>query len=142
MLNNQFVPVAHTPTPWEADLDEPDGLAPGCIPVGPCGANDPVLHIESWAESDAVAEAQANVQFVLAAVNNHDALVEALRELKAQVELMRSLADTVAKSYGEELAGVSNAIAALWNDPMSEALEAAETALKSITNGEADNGER
>lgn len=69
----------HTPTPWEAWPDGPENrLGYRIAQPGP----NVVLARVDWKALNK----EANAAFIIRAVNNHDALVEALRELLGGIE--------------------------------------------------------
>jgi len=69
----------HTPTPWEA------------CGKWVCEENDPGHNVGICVCEDRATEAEAlaNAAFIVKAVNNHDALVEMLKEASLQIEYLQ-----------------------------------------------------
>lgn len=84
----------HTPTPWTLELE--DTTYSNCFEVQAEGKT--IAHVESWngEDNDAQEEAEANAAFIVRAVNAHDNLVEALKNLRGNIDV--STINTSAKA--------------------------------------------
>lgn len=73
----------HTPTPWTVDKVHFSGE---CHLHGPNGEEFALLYVSDGADDPEPYPAEANAAFIVKAVNNHDALVEALEDLISDAE--------------------------------------------------------
>ena len=69
---------SHSPTPWRAELSDREWNAWIVSMPDRCCAK-----VWGWVENQSTVE--ANAEFIVRAVNAHDALVEALRGLKTEL---------------------------------------------------------
>jgi len=101
----------HTPTPWMVDDDmiitQVDAIPDDII----CERTNemPIKH-SNW---------EANAAFIVKAVNNHDALVKALKESRAALVALMDAVQAGQKMNGREYVGlgiqVNDAIGRAWN---------------------------
>lgn len=101
--------MSHTPTPWSFKTDRT---------TGDCGiyADGTGIFVEVFSDirsagENSRAEALANAEFILKAVNSHDAMLAALKAL--QVQALQSNLNSPAHEWGWEALGMTRAALAL-----------------------------